>query len=98
MPVFERDQPTRRGGEHRLAEHTHHFRTGTPGDVEARDGVPVSGRRAVAPLGPADGRRYPQTQIVQVPALLSGGEVDIGARPLPRPSILAITVEARRAE
>ncbi len=68
-----------------------------PGDVEARHRVAVTACVVAAPLGPADDGEDLQPAFAQPAALLPGGEVDVGVRPLPRPVVLG-PVEARGAE
>lgn len=69
-------------------EHVDDGRPGPPGDVEARHRIAMPQRPVAAPLGPSDQREGLQAAGPQPAALLPGGEVDIGMRPLPRPVIL----------
>ena len=91
------DQAALLGLAHAAHERLDHPRPGAPGDVEARDGVPVAGGQVAAALGPADVRHEAHALGVQPRALLAGGEVDVGLGPAARPLVLG-TVEPGRAE
>src|SRR5690606_29221232 len=82
---------------HRRGEGLDEGRPGAPGDVEARHGVAVPAREPTAALGPADHGEEADLALLEVGALLPGGELDVGARPAATPQV-RLAVELRRAE
>ena len=80
-----------------LFEWGHHSGPGPPGDVEARDGIAMSPRLPVAPLGPTDDGEPAHPHTVQPGPLLAGGELHISPSPLLRPIVLR-PIESRGAD
>ena len=77
-----------------LGEDPHDVGAGPPGEMEARHGVAVAAGKSAAAFGPSDDRREPQPEVMQVLALLTGGELDERLRPLARPEVGHLAVEA----
>jgi hypothetical protein len=88
VPEGEPDEPARDALPDPTLERLDEAGARAPRDVEARHGVAVSVRPAVAALGPADHREEPQALLAQPGTLLAGREVEIRVRPLARPEVL----------
>src|SRR5699024_6084664 len=78
-----------------LAEDANDLRARSPGQVETGHAVAVPGGVAGAALGPADGGQDVEPQVLEVAALLIGGEADVLPTPGFRPAVVRGVFELR---